>query len=117
MNYILNLLRNVFFQVGLALLANIITWLVIYTKIKPSSELIPLHYGIFYGTDLIGKGYYIYLIPLAGLAILGVNYFFYRYILEKEPLAAKALIIVALAVQLLILLAISFLCSLNLGEK
>lgn len=111
MNYSLSQIKNVLFQVGLALLANIITWLVIYTQIKPSSELTPLHYGVFYGTDLIGKGHYIYLVPLAGLLILGVNYYFYRHILEKEPLAAKSLMAVALVVQILILLAILFLKS------
>ncbi len=111
MNSLFSKVKNVLFQVALALLVNIITWLIIYTQIRPSSEVVPLHYGIFYGTDLIGKGYYIYLIPLAGLAILALNHYFYRKILVKEPLAAKSLIVIALVVQLLILLAVIFLKS------
>src|SRR6478609_8601054 len=86
--------KNVLFLYRLGFVINIITFLVIYLKIKPNSEIIPLHYYIFYGTDFAGKGFFIYLIPLIGLSILVVNYIFYRLALSKEPFAAKALVVI-----------------------
>ncbi len=106
--------RNILFQLGLSLLINIISWLIILTQIHPSSEILPLHYNVFYGADLSGKGYYLYLIPLAGLALLVINYILYRYTIKKEAFIAKALISVALVIQIFILIAVSFLKSIIL---
>lgn len=106
--------KGALFAGKLAFVANIITWLIIYFQIKPGSETIPLHYNIFYGTDLADKGYYIYFIPLIGLAILCVNYFFYKYSLGKDEFAGKILISVSLLVQLIILIAVLFLKSIIL---
>ena len=103
--------NNVWFQMGTAFLINIITWLIIYFQIRPSDQLIPLHYNVFYGTDFVGKGYYIYIIPLVGLCILILNYLLYRHALSREPFAARILTAVSLVVQVFILIAILFLKS------
>lgn len=111
MSKLLDYLKNILFLTVLSLVLNIISWLVIATQIKPSSEVIPLHYNIFYGPDIVGQGYYVYIIPLVGLSILAVNYGLYRYARSKEPFAAKTLMAVALVVQILILVSILFLKS------
>jgi hypothetical protein len=95
----------------LAFIVNIITWLFIYFKIKPASEVIPLHYNIFYGADFAGKAYFIYFMPAIGLAILLVNYFFYKKSEKFEKFAGQLLLAVSLFVQLMVLIAIFFLKS------
>lgn len=106
MNKYFEYFRNVLFLLGAGLFLNIITWLIIATKIHPTSEVIPLHYNIFYGPDITGKGYYLYLIPLVGLIVLGINYLFYRYALPREEFAARTAISVALVLQVLILISV-----------
>ncbi len=111
MNKLLSFFNKVLFLLGLGFVFNIISWLIIVTQIKPTSEVLPLHYNIFYGLDQVGKGYYIYGIPLVGLVILILNYILYRYAVNKEPFAAKTLIAVGLVAQVFILFAILFLKS------
>lgn len=97
-----------------AFAVNIISWLFIYYKIRPSSEIVPLHYNIFYGADLVGKGYFIYLIPAAGLFIILLNAVVYRFTLRIDRFAGKTLAIVSFAAQILIFVALAFLKSLIL---
>ncbi len=111
MSKLLGYLKNVLFQTVLALVLNIISWLVIATQIKPNAEVIPLHYNIFYGPDLVGKGYYAYIIPSVGLLVLLVNFGLYKYAIKKEPFAAKVIVSISLVVQILILISILFLKS------
>ena len=106
MNKYFSYFQNILFLLGLSFCINIITWLVILTQIHPTSEIIPLHYNIYYGPDIVGKGYYLYLLPLVGLAILGINYFFYKYAKTREEFAAKTAVSVALVLQVLILISV-----------
>ncbi len=91
--------RLIFFSFGVSFLINIIQWVLVYIKIKPSSTNILLHYNIVYGTDLVDKGYYAYMVPGLALAFLTFNlltaYFFY----QKEKLASYFLNMSNLAVQ------------------
>ena len=96
----------------LALLVNIITWLFIFYKIKPTAEVIPLHYNIFFGASFIGKAYFLYFLPAIGLAIIIVNFLFYRKSLAFEKFAGEILLAVSLFVQIMILIAVIFLKSL-----
>lgn len=90
---------------------NIITWLFVLFKIKPNSEILPLHYNVFYGTDFSGKGYYIYIIPAIGLSIWLFNYFFYRLAKNRDPFASKLLVSISFIVQVFVLIALIFLKS------
>jgi len=66
------------------LILNLSSWLYIYLNIKPQTEPIFLHYNIYYGVDLIGEWYDIYLyIPVVLLGIFFINAFF-SYILYKR---------------------------------
>ncbi|GAC1412327.1 MAG: hypothetical protein NVSMB66_1050 [Candidatus Doudnabacteria bacterium] len=111
MNKAFDYFRKASFLLGISFIFNIISWLVIATQIKPNGEQLPLHYNVFYGADLTGNGYYLYLLPFAGLVILTVNYFFYRYAGSKEPFAAKSLLVVSIVVELFVLVAVEFLKS------
>ena len=108
------LLKNIFsflFLIWGSLLLNIITWFYVLLKIKPTSEVLPLHYNIFYGTDYTGRGYYLYLIPLIGLCLWAINYFFWRYAKFRDPFAAQLIIVVGFVVQIFVLIAVVFLKS------
>lgn len=98
----------------LAFVANIITWLFIYFKIKPNSEIVPLHYNVFYGADLVGKGYYLYLLPVAGLVIIVINFVFSRYAQRLDRFAGRTLAAVSLVCQIIIFIAVVFLKTLIL---
>ncbi len=111
MNKVLEYTRNILFQIALSALLNIISWLVIVAQIKPNSEMLPLHYNVFFGPDIVTKGYYLYSLPLVGLLILGANYAFYRYTKDRENFAAKIVIAITMLVQALILIAVLFLKS------
>ncbi len=52
---------------------NIILWLFIYLKISPQDDLVFLHYNIYFGVDLIGDWYRMYLMPLLGVLIIFIN--------------------------------------------
>lgn len=111
MKNLYELYQHKFFLLWVAVVLNIITWLTIYFKIKPSSEIIPLHYNVFYGTDFAEKGYWIYSIPTVGILIIAVNYIFYRYANLKENFAAKIMLAVGLVAQIFIFISILFLKS------
>jgi hypothetical protein len=104
-------LRQVWLQGILALLLNLLTWVYIRFVIEPSDELVPLHYNVIYGADYVDKGYYIYILPLTGLIVLGLNFALYRYISKKDLFAGKLLIGAALAVQVFLFIAVLFLKS------
>lgn len=59
-------LFSLFFNVGI--------WILLNQFIEPTTELIYLHYNIYFGIDLIGEWYKVYLIPFSGFLILLVNY-------------------------------------------
>lgn len=69
-------LKNKFasFAFLFSLLSNIAIWLLLYIFIKQSNETTLLHYNIYFGVDLIGNWYNVYLIPLSGIVIILVNY-------------------------------------------
>ncbi len=103
--------RDLLFPWSVSLLINIISWAVVYFKIRPDSQTVPLHYNLFYGIDIAGSGYMIYFITATGLAILAVNFLFFRYAKSRDVFAANTAAAVALVAQLFILAAILFLKS------
>lgn len=111
MNPLQRFLKSEFFPLWLAFFLNIISWLIIRFKIHPTSEIVPLHYNVFYGTDYAGKGYWIYLIPAVGFIFILINFFFYKQAVKREKFGALMLQWVALVSQVFILLAIMFLKS------
>ncbi|MBU6447367.1 hypothetical protein KGQ24_00810 [Patescibacteria group bacterium] len=106
MNRFFSRFQSASFQFALALVINLIAWIIIFVQIRPGREVIPLHYNIFYGPDIFGRGYFLYIIPLVGLCVLTANFFFYRYSLNREKFAARSAVAVALTLQALILVSV-----------
>lgn len=104
---------EVWFLWALCLLLNIIAFLFIYYKISPSSQTLALHYNVLVGVEWYGKGYNLYLIPVAGLAILAVNFFLYRALGKTKSFLPYLTVFASLSVQLLLLLALLMLSVVN----
>jgi hypothetical protein len=98
---------------GIALLINIIHWLILYIKIKPGNSDILLHYNVVYGADFIGDSIYLYWIPLLALIMLLTNLVAAIYFYKKEKLAAYFISISSVAVQIVFLVASLILIIVN----
>ena len=98
---------------GLAALLNIIHWTVLYSKIKPTDENILLHYNVVYGSQLVSKSLYVYLIPLLALILLGINLAVASSFYEKEKLSSYFFSFASVAVQLIFLIGTLVLITAN----
>lgn len=88
-----------FFSLGISLLINIIQWLLIYIKIQPGEHNILLHYNIVYGTDLVDRSTYAYIIPGLALAFLILNFTIAFFLYQREKLSSYFLNMSNLIVQ------------------
>src|SRR6185436_9089344 len=77
-----------FSSLSIAALLNIIHWVILYSKIKPSQSNLLLHYNVIYGADQIGKSIYLYWIPLLALILLIFNIILSISFYQREKLAA-----------------------------
>ena len=105
------ILVKFWFLQSLALLLNIISWVIVVYKIRPGSEPIPLHYNIFYGADTVGSGHLLYEIPAIGLFIFIANFIVALIIKPKDKFASMMLVSATILSEMLILIAIIFLKS------
>tara|TARA_Y100000031_G_C8180467_1_gene366205 strand:+ start:458 stop:814 length:357 start_codon:yes stop_codon:yes gene_type:complete len=76
--------RSVYIPVSIALLLDVFIWAYLAWFIRPTDELLVLHYTIHFGVDYIGKWSEVFVVPLIGLLFLLVNsalsWWFYRRI-------------------------------------
>lgn len=73
------ILKDKFFQItfSLALIINLLIWLALYYYFFPlqySGEFIPLRYNIYFGINLIGKWYEVFVMPVIGLLLIMINF-------------------------------------------
>lgn len=96
-----------------AIVINIITFLLLQYKIKPSGQTVALHYNVLVGVDLYGKGTSLYSIPIVGVLLTLVNASMYRGLKNRQPFLSFLAPIVTLFIQLILLLAVLFLIRVN----
>ena len=97
--------RLIFFSLGTAFFLNIIQWALIYIKIRPDGTNILLHYNVIYGTDLVDKGVYAYVMPGIALAFFALNVLAAFFIYQREKLASYFLSMANLPVQIIFIVA------------
>jgi hypothetical protein len=90
-----------YYSLGIAAFINIIHWLVLFSKIKPSKTAILLHYNVVTGSDLVEKSLYAYLIPALALILLLINLGIASDFYKKEKLASYFLNISSIVIQLI----------------
>jgi hypothetical protein len=83
-----------------ALFINLADWGTLAYFIRPVDFPIILHYNVYFGVDLIGSWWQIFMLPLMGALILVVNAFLaYIFFEQKERIASHLLLLAAFAVQ------------------
>jgi len=95
-----------------AIVLNVVIWLVLFLNIDSSSEFIPLHYNIYFGIDLIGPWYKVFVIPILGLVVFFINLLL-SYIIKIKVLS-YFLIGSSVFAQFILLIGSIFVILLNL---
>lgn len=105
----MDVLKNKYFKNKLILSVNIISlllnlglWLLLYSKIKPQDAPVMLHYNIYFGIDLIGAWYQVFLLPGSGLAIFLINFGLSFIIHKRDKVLSLFPVFVSLLAQLII---------------
>jgi hypothetical protein len=96
--------RSCLFLFFSAVLLNIVIWILLYLKIKPSSYPVPLHFTIYFGIDVIDNWYNIFVIPLLGLLFCIINFFLAALVFKKERILSYFLNSISLFIQILLIL-------------
>lgn len=86
-------------------LLNALTWAYIFLKIKPQADPIYLHYNIYFGVDLIGEWYRIFILPAVGILIGVVHFFIARVVHRKNIIISYIILWLAIGLQLILLLS------------
>lgn len=87
----------------ISLAANATALILLYFSITPRVEPLALRYNIFFGIDLIGPWWHVFLYPLIGLGIILVNFTVSYLTYLKEKLISIFFALAGAIVQLLIL--------------
>lgn len=95
--------RYFHWAVLVGLMFNLWLWLYTYWQLQPAPDLVPLHYTIYFGVDLLDVQAKLYLYPAFGLIILIVNSVL-AWFFKKEQLLHYFLTSSMIAGQILIFL-------------
>lgn len=97
-----------------ALLLNLVCWAASIFFIRPVDFPIVLHYNVYFGVDMIGDWWKVYLLSGMGLAMLLLNIclglFFYR---RKERIIAHVLLLGGCILQICIAIAMAGVILIN----
>lgn len=97
----------------LSVLLNIFMWVWLWYQIGPRPDAIFLHYNILFGVDLLGVWTQIFSVPLAGAAILIINFFLGWILHGQDKLASYLLNFSHFFCQLLLVVVSLILVFLN----
>lgn len=89
----------------LALLVNIATCILIYMRVTPSEQPIPLHYNTYFGIDAIGPWFAYYYLPLGSVGFLLMNTVMAFVLLLRDRVLARMTLGVAVGVAVFIFLS------------
>lgn len=104
----------------LALLLNFFTWYIVAIKAWPLKNIVPffsLHYTVYTGVDWIGAWYIIFIYPLFGLVMLAVNFWLTSQVYSQERLYGYMLGLGTALMEILLLVFIIFLLSINIQAR
>jgi len=98
---------------SIALIINIIQWVILYFKLGVTSSALLLNYNVIYGSKLVGPGFYVYWLPAIALAFLVFNVAVASSFYKREKLPAYFLAYASIAVQLVFLVGVIVLATTN----
>lgn len=103
---------KLFFWLG-AIVANIITFLIIYYKIRPSHEPLALHYNVMIGVDVLGAGTQLYRIPFIGGLLLAVNFIIAKLVKSPSDFLSFLASLISFIIAAMLLVAVLFVLRIN----
>ena len=80
---------------------NLLLWIYTFTQYIKATDLIPLHYTIYFGIDLIDFRSKLFMYPLFGCAVLAVNGAL-AYFMRRERLMVYFFTAIALFIQIVL---------------
>ncbi len=96
----------VFFLVVVILFLNVVSFVALSIFIEKTASPVILHYNVYFGVDLIGDWWQIYILPIMGIFFFLINFFlagcFYR---QGERIGAYCLMLASLFVEIGIIIA------------
>jgi len=99
--------KVILINLGLSLVPWFFSLVWLYFKIEPQVEPVALRYTVYFGIDLIGPWWYVYLIPLIGFITLVINFSLaYLTYLSNKILAQLIMLASAIIQVLLVILSI-----------
>ncbi len=94
------LLINIFL---IGFLVNLSTWVFLFITFKPQTDPIFLHYNIYFGVDLIGQWYHIFIyLPAIGFCIYLVNLLISYILYSRERILSYSIGGLNIFIQLVI---------------
>ena len=84
---------------GINALMNLSLWVFLCWQLAPTDELIPFHYSIYLGIDMLKPWWYLFELPLIGLIILLTNFSLAFIIYKHNRLLNYFLILASLISQ------------------
>jgi hypothetical protein len=97
--------RLIFINFVLALTTNLFFWIFLFLKSSQLEEIIPLHYNVYFGIDMIGSRHELLKMPALGLLILLINLVLAFRIYKHERVSAYFLLFANSLVQIFLLIA------------
>lgn len=107
--------RIVLYSLLVALLLQAFTWGFLIWRVLPLQDqaLMPLHYNIYFGIDLLGPWFGVFLPAGFGLAACMVNTLFIIFMYERQRLLAHFFAICTALIELILLVASFFMMLLH----
>ncbi|MBI5038081.1 MAG: hypothetical protein HZC01_05265 [Candidatus Kerfeldbacteria bacterium] len=84
---------------------NVGQWIYLALVVSPYEEVMYLHYNIYFGVDLVGQWYRIFLMPAIGTGIMILNIIFARQLHKKSFILSRLQLSFSLACQVLLVVA------------
>lgn len=97
--------KNIILILVIGLTVNLLNLIYLFLKVKPSVEPIPLHYNIYFGIDLIGPWYKVFINPAVGLIIYFINTIISFIIYKRAKLMTYLLTSLNIFVSLILIAA------------
>ncbi len=106
-NLLTKYLKNKWVAITLSsgVIMNAANWFLIVRKVGPTEELVYLHYNIYFGVDLIGRWYQLYIMPFIGTLIIALNAYIGFILFKREPRIAKLILSINLFLQIVLVTA------------
>lgn len=82
-----------------AALVNAAIWVLLRRTPEPQEELVPIHYNIYFGIDLVGEWKHLYALPVAGAVVWLCNTALAFLFMRKETVVAYFLVVSNLMLQ------------------